>query len=206
MRHMSVPEGWIVGTLCTWSATWRISPFEGVFLGFAKSCEWEGCEESPNVSGQIVPNCWISRTESSGGDGLACKTELKGLQSYLASGSELSSGVITLNKGGEICGLTSLYSLKAKVATLKVMRSRTGSQWGFMSAEVTWSYFWVPVTTRANKFWMRCSLTRLAADVPYRRDGVVRISPTLTQLSFSPLLGLRSGTIYHWLFENPASA
>jgi hypothetical protein len=32
--------------------------------------------------------------------------------SYLASGPELSSGMITLNKGGEICRLTRLYSFK----------------------------------------------------------------------------------------------
>jgi hypothetical protein len=55
-----------------------------------------------------------------------CKTDLKRLQSYLASGPELLSGMITLDKRGELWGLTRL--LMAKVATLKVMRSRTGSQ------------------------------------------------------------------------------
>jgi hypothetical protein len=77
---------------------------EEVLFRFVKSCEQGGCEKSANVSGQIIPNYLNNCTESSGGDGHACKAELKGLQSYLTSRPELSSGVITLNERRDMEG------------------------------------------------------------------------------------------------------
>jgi hypothetical protein len=42
-----------------------------------------------------------------------CKAKFKGLQSYLASSPELSSGMITLNERGAVWELTRLYSLNS---------------------------------------------------------------------------------------------
>ena len=80
----------------------------------------------------------------------------------------LCTGLYSSMNSARYIGCFTSWILKTSIAVLYVILARIGSQCRSKKTGEMWSQWRVPMTTRGRVFWTRCSLSRLASDIPIK--------------------------------------